>query len=402
MRVAIIHYWLFHMRGGEKVLEALCELFPQADIFTHVYDPANVSQTITSHRVQTTFIQRLPFARRLYKKYLSLMPMALEEIDLRGYDLVISSESGPAKGVIPPPDAYHLCYCHSPMRYVWDQYHVYRESAGALSRASMPLLIHPLRVWDVTSAARVDQFVANSNSIKERIKKYWRRPAMVVPPPVEIERFRLSKEVGDFYLYVGEAVPYKRLDLAIEACNTLGRRLVVIGGGPDMRRMRALAGPTIEFLGHAPPHILRDYYAHCRALLFPGEEDFGIVPVEAMASGRPVLAFGRGGALDTVVDGETGMLFHEQSVEALSRAIEDFEAVGDRAFDPARLRAHASQFSRHAFKNRIAAIVDDAIGVRTQKRERSSGLSVPRRKGLPAPAVLQITSRQEASAPKRQ
>lgn len=355
-RVALIHYWLTGMRGGEKVLESLCRMFPQADIFTHVADPPALSDTLRAHKITETFIGRLPAAKRLYQAYLPLMPRALEGVDLTGYDLVISSEAGPAKGVIVPPDAFHLCYCHSPMRYLWDQYHVYRGGTGPLQRAAMSVFAHGLRQWDVTSAARVDAFAANSNHVASRIEKYWRRDASVVHPPVAVDDFApvAPAEVGDGYLWAGELAPYKRPDIAIEAFNRLGLPLTIIGGPEKTReRLAATAKDNITFLGKTGFDELRSALARCRALIFPGEEDFGIVPVEAMASGRPVIAYGRGGALDTVIEGETGLLFPEQSVEGLMTAVQTFEA--DRLYDvdPARLVRHAAGFAEIAFQRGI-------------------------------------------------
>lgn len=362
-RVALIHYWLVGMRGGEKVLESLCRMFPQADIYTHVHVPGSVGPVIGAHRIRQTRVGRLPLAPRLYQKYLPLMPRALEEIDLTGYDLVISSEAGPAKGVIAPPDAPHLCYCHSPMRYLWDQYHTYRDGAGAVTRLLMPGMAHRLRQWDVTSAARVDGFAANSTHVASRIRKYWRRESQVVHPPVAVGDFGAAPraELGDYYLYAGELAPYKRPDLAVEAFARMGRRLVVIGG-PDKTaaRLKAQGAPNVTFLGKVPFETLRHHLARCKALVFPGEEDFGIVPVEAMASGRPVIAYGRGGALDTVRDGETGLFFREQSVAALIDAVERFEAGPIADPDPAHLIAHARRFDEAAFERGIRAALDTA------------------------------------------
>lgn len=357
-RVAIIHYWLVGMRGGEKVIEALCRMFPQADIFTHVVDPASLSSVLTKHRIVETRIGRLPMAKKLYQKYLPLMPRALEELDLSGYDLVISSESGPAKGVIAPPDAPHLCYCHSPMRYLWDQYHVYREGAGFMTRMLMPHMAHRLREWDVSSAARVDGFAANSNFVANRIRKYWRRESDVVAPPVAVADFAPApkKELGDFYLWCGELAPYKRPELAVEAFRRLDLPFVVIGGPDDtVAKLKSKAGPKTTFLGKTSFADLKDHMARCRALIFPGEEDFGIVPVEAMASGRPVIAYGRGGILDTVVDGETGLFFKEQSVEALVDAIDRFESSGLGDCGPEACVARAQLFSESAFRKGILA-----------------------------------------------
>ena len=238
MKVALVHYWLVTMRGGEKVLEALGELFPQADIFAHVYEPDAISDSLRSHRVTTTFIAKLPLAKRLYKNYLPLMPLALEQLDLRDYDLVISSESGPSKGVITAPGAVHVCYCHTPMRYLWDMYEIYWTEANLLQRMAMPVVTHFLRQWDVSSAGRVDHFIANSRTVQSRIKRIYRREAEVIYPPVDVESFDLSHQQADFYLVVGQLTAYKRVDLAVRAFNQMGRRLVVIGGGEQLARLR--------------------------------------------------------------------------------------------------------------------------------------------------------------------
>lgn len=366
MKVAIVHYWLVGMRGGEKVVEALCELYPEADIFTHVLVPDRISQKILSHKITTSFVSRLPRAAKWYQTYLPLMPVALEELDLRGYDMVLSSESGPAKGIIPPPDALHICYCHSPMRYIWHMYPDYREAAGLVVRLSMPLLTHYLRWWDVTSSARVDQFVANSNCVAARIRKYYRREAEVIYPPVAVDDFSpvSPDKIGDFYLMVGELVGYKRAELAVEAFNRSKRSLVVIGGGSQLNEIKEKAGPTVEVLGPQPFDRLRSYYARCRALIFPGEEDFGIVPVEAMASGRPVIAFGKGGALDSVVDGRTGLYFEEQSIDSLNAAVDRFEQL---SFDPEAIRAHAESFSKERFKCSMNDLIEAKIAEHQQR-----------------------------------
>jgi glycosyltransferase involved in cell wall biosynthesis len=361
MRVAIVHYWLVSMRGGEKVLEALCQLFPEADIFTHVYDPGLESETIRKHKIVTTFINSLPRARRYYKHYLPLMPLALEQIDLRGYDLIISGESGPAKGVIPPAGAVHICYCHSPMRYVWNMFHDYREHAGWFRRLMMPPLCHYLRIWDATASMRVDHFIANSATVAARIEKYYRRDAEVIHPPVNVELFESipAGEVEDYYLMAGELVAYKRPELAVEAFNALGRRLIVIGGGEMLAEVRKLAGPTVTVMGHQPFGVLRHHYARCRALVFPGEEDFGIIPVEVMASGRPVIAYGRGGVTESVTAGVSGLFFEEQTAAAIERAIHDFERM---SFDSRAIRAQAEQFHTNKFLTAFTAAVESALG----------------------------------------
>ena len=361
MRVAIVHYWLVSMRGGEKVLEALCQLFPEADIFTHVYDPGLESETIRRHKIVTTFINSLPRARRYYKHYLPFMPLALEQIDLRGYDLIISGESGPAKGIIPPAGAVHICYCHSPMRYVWNMYHDYRENAGWFRRLMMPPLCHYLRIWDATASMRVDHFIANSATVAARIEKYYRRDAEVIHPPVNVELFESipAGEVEDYYLMAGELVAYKRPELAVEAFNALGRRLIVIGGGEMLAEVRKLAGPTVTIMGHQPFGVLRHHYARCRALVFPGEEDFGIIPVEVMASGRPVIAYGRGGVTESVTAGVSGLFFEEQTAAAIERAIHDFERM---SFDSRAIRAQAEKFNTNKFLTAFTAAVESALG----------------------------------------
>lgn len=353
-RVAIVHYWFVTMRGGERVVERLLHLFPQAELFTHVYVPEAVSETIRARPVHTSFINRLPGARRHYQKYLPLMPMALEQLDLRGFDLVISSESGPAKGVITDPDAVHLCYTHSPMRYLWDHYHQYRTTAGRVTRLMMTLLFGRLRLWDMASAARVDIVVANSQFIKRRIAKAWRREAIVVYPPVDTSLFTPADRVGDEYLWVGQMTPYKRADLAVDAFNALALPLLMVGDGEMAAELRKRAGPTIRIIPRMRFDELRHAYATSRALVFTPEEDFGIVPVEMMASGRPVLAYGRGGIRDSLVEYETGLFFEEQTVESVIagvRAMEDWLP----SFDPADAVAQARRFAPEHFDAGILA-----------------------------------------------
>jgi glycosyltransferase involved in cell wall biosynthesis len=364
MRVALIHYWLVTWRGGEQVLRAIANLFPEADIYTHVADPELVARELPGRNVATTFISRLPFARRSYQKYLSLMPLALEQLDLRRYDLVISSEAGPAKGVIVPPHAQHICYCHSPMRYAWDRYHDYRAHAGWLTRAVMAPAMHYVRMWDQLSAQRVDQFIANSQFVSTRIRKYYGRDSEVIHPPVPVHKFDASRESEDFYLWVGQLVPYKRPDLMVEAFNMLGRPLVVIGDGPMLTRLKRMAKPHIRLLGKQSFEVIVDHYARCRALVFPGVEDFGIVPVEAMASGKPVVAFDYGGARETVKDGVTGLLFHEQTANSLAEAVRSFES--HHGFDPRVIRAHAERFSEEVFENKFRSLVARVIPSSTE------------------------------------
>lgn len=338
-------------------MEELCRLFPQADIFTHVLDRSILPSDLAGKDIKTSFIDNLPRARRWYKNYLPLMPIALEQIDLRGYDLVISSESGPAKGVLTSSEALHVCYCHTPMRYVWDLYHEYLAQSGRVKRFLMVPLLHYLRQWDRLSADRVDHFIANSENVARRIAKHYRREADVVYPPVDVDAFVPSGSVDDFYLMAGQLVAYKRADLAVRAFTRNGKRLVVIGDGEQLETLRKVAGANVTLMGWQPEEVLRDYYARCRALIFPGEEDFGIVPVEAMSAGRPVIAFGKGGALETVMDGKTGVFFHEQTEEALLDAVERFEGMKNEFF-PDEIRAHACRFGPERFRTEMSRIIE--------------------------------------------
>lgn len=360
MRVALVHYWLVGMRGGEKVLEAMCDLFPDADIYTHVFDADAVSNVIRRHRIFTSFVSRLPYARRMYQKYLPLMPMALEQFDMEAYDLVISSESGPAKGIIPNSGATHVCYCHSPMRYLWNMHRQYQDTATGFTRLVMPPLTHYLRTWDVTTSQRVDAFAANSRTVAARLQRYYHRESSIIYPPVNTRDFSpvSAAEVGDYYLMVGELVRYKRPDIAVDAFNRLNKKLVIIGKGEMLAEIAEKAGPSVTILGSQPFEVLKHHYARCKALVFPGEEDFGIVPVETMASGRPVIAYGRGGATETVQSGKTGLFFESQSVEALIEAIETFERS---SFDPADAVARAAEFDTGHFKQRFRHFVDQAL-----------------------------------------
>jgi glycosyltransferase involved in cell wall biosynthesis len=361
MKVAIIHYWLINMRGGEKVLEALLELFPEADIFTHVYDPKAVSPLINSRRVYTSYIQKLPLAKKLYQKYMPLMPNALMEFDLRGYDLVISSESGPAKGVVPDPGAYHVCFCHSPMRYLWDMYHDYFRDSGFITRFFMKRLIPRLRLWDITSANLVDRFITNSRYVAKRIGRYYKREAEVAYVPVDIERFfPVERRPENFYLFFGQLVGYKRADIAIEACLRAGRKLVVAGSGASKKEIRRFEKTgLIRFLGRIRDEEVPVLFSRARALLFPGIEDLGLVPIEANAAGCPVIAFRGGGAPETVKENITGIFFDEQSPASLAGAIERFEAMEDGFKNREAFSAHVRQFSREAFKERISRILEE-------------------------------------------
>jgi glycosyltransferase involved in cell wall biosynthesis len=351
MRSAIVHYWLLNMRGGEKVVEALCRLLPDADIFTLFYDPDRVSETIRRHQVRPSFLQ--PF-RKGYRSLLPVMPLALESFDLHEYDLVVSSESGPAKGVITSSRTRHVCYCHTPMRYLWDLYPTYRNewTRARWKRALMTPVANYLRLWDFASAARVDQFVANSENVRRRIWKTYRRNSHVVRPPVGVEKF-YWKPPGGYYLIVSELVPYKRVDAAVRAFNQNGRGLRVVGYGPEYKALRRSAAANIEFCGRVPDEDLRELYARCQAFLMPGEEDFGITAVEALASGKPVIALARGGALDIVP--EFGGLLYDES-EGLLHTIERWDEFANKV-DPRALQAYAAQFSETEFSRKMRPIL---------------------------------------------
>jgi len=370
LKVALLIYWLVTHGGGEQVMGVLAEMFPQADLFCLVADPATLSDSLRQHRLTTSFLQHIPGSRRWHKHFLPLQPFALEQLDLSGYDLVISLESGPTKGVLTHTETCHICYCLSPMRYLWDFYPEYRRHLGPVVRSVFSIAAHYLRIWDVSSAARVDYFGAISQTVASRVRKHYRRDSSVIYPPVNVSAGYLSQEQDDYYLIVGRLVDYKRVDLAIGACNQLGRRLRIIGKGDQYQSLRRLSGPTIEFLGQADDQTLRDNYAHCRALLFPAEEDFGIVPVEAQSFGRPVLAFGRGGASETVIGfasadarspaTSTGIFFQEQSAECLAEAILRFESI-EREFSPEFIRSNALRFAVPRFKEEMYEFIDECL-----------------------------------------
>jgi glycosyltransferase involved in cell wall biosynthesis len=352
MRVAFVHDWLNGMRGGEKVLEAMLDLFPEAEIFTLFHVPEGVSKKINARRIHTSFLQRMPLARSHYRYYLPLYPRAIESFSLEGFDLVISISHCAAKGIRVPHGATHICYCLSPMRYIWDQYEAYFGGRRALSLGAlvMPLFRKRLRHWDVETARRVDFFLAISRNIAEKVHGYYGRSAEVIHPPVDTDFFVPSDNDGDYFLVVSAMVPYKRIELAVDAFNECGLPLVVVGEGPERRRLQARAKRNVRFVGRVSNEELARLYAECRALIFPGEEDFGLVALEAQSCGRPVIAFRAGGVLESVVEGETGIFFDTQDVESLKRAIERFQA---KRFQKESIRSHALQFGKALFMERM-------------------------------------------------
>ena len=358
MKVALVHDYLNQMGGAERVVLALHELFPEAPIYTSIYDPQRVDVAFQSIDIRTSFMQKLPMVKKHHQPFLPFYPFAIERLDLRGYDLVLSSSSAFSKGVVTRPETMHICYCHTPMRWCWnyDEY-VQRERLGAISRSILPFVITGLRIWDQTSSMRVDHFIANSPVVADRIQKFYRRDAIVIPPPVEANRFTFdpTTQTEDYFLVVSRLMPYKRIDLAIEACNRLKLPLVIIGRGRDENRLKSIAGPTIRFMGRLSDQEVLHYYAHCRAFILPGEEDFGITPLEAQASGRPVIAYAAGGALASVIDSVTGTFFQKQTVESLVEVLESFD---ERRYDSQIIRNHALEFDKPRFHRRILQFIE--------------------------------------------
>ncbi len=352
------------MRGGEKVLEQLCHLFPDAEIYTLFHFEGSVSQSIERHRIKTSFLQKFPFVKRYYRSYLPLFPAAIEAFKLEGYDLVISTSHCVAKGIIPNPEALHISYCFTPMRYIWDRRFDYFGGAGWIKGPVVGLVLHYLRIWDTGSVGRTTRFVAISEFVRQRIRSYYARDAAVIYPPVDCDRFFPSERGGDYYLLISAFAPYKKMDQAILAFNRLGRRLLVVGSGQAEKRLKALAEKNIEFLGWVDEAELPDLYARCRALVFPGVEDFGLVPVEVQAAGRPVIAYGKGGVVESVIPyvdkthPGTGVFFKEQTPSAIMEAVEAFEKIEDH-FDPTRMRENALRFDKGRFTKEFMSLIHD-------------------------------------------
>ena len=354
-RAAAVHDWLTIPGGSEKVVLELLRLLPGADVFTSVYDADTWSDALAGHRVHTSFLDRVPGARRRYPQLLPLMNAAFESFDLSDYDLVVSSSHSCAKNVLTPPDTLHVCYCHTPMRHAWEPRFLARERLNPVARVAARVMMPRLRRVDLAGAARPDVFVANSRHVAARIEKYYRREARVIHPPVEVAaHLERPRRPDDYYLVLGRVVPYKRVDLALAACAKLGRRVKVAGSGRALDDVRAVAGPGAELLGYVPDEELGDLLAGARALLFPGEEDFGIVPVEAQAAGVPVIAYGAGGIRDTVIEGRTGLFHAEQTVESLAAAILEFEQM---TFDEREIRENARRFAPERFRTELAELL---------------------------------------------
>lgn len=369
MKVAIVHDWLTGMRGGEKCLEVFCELFPDATIFTLLHNKKSVSPIIEDMNIKTSFIQSLPNAPLSYRNYLPLFPKAIEGFDLEGFDLVLSSSHCVAKGAKVPNNAMHICYCYTPMRYAWLFFDEYFGSLNPVKREMIGFFIRRLKNWDLKTNESVDFFIAISDNVKNRIKRFYEKQADVIYPPIDTEKFNVEITDKDYYLIVSALVPYKRIDVAIEVFNRSGKKLIIVGSGNAEAELKALAKENIFFLGWLDDKEITDYYSGCRALIFSGEEDFGIVPLEAQACGKPVIAYGKGGALETIIpinpkvgaaNRPTGVFFYEQTPQALREAIEYFESVRNK-FNPQDLKENARRFDRKVFKERIRGYIEEKL-----------------------------------------
>lgn len=360
MKVALIHDHLAQDGGAEKVLKVLTEIFPEAPIFTLLYDKKVVERNYKGKQIEASIIQKLPWGISHYKWYMPFMPMAVEFFDLSNFDLVISDASAFAKGVITKTDTLHICYCHTPTRYVWSDTHSYINELkyNKYFKKLISLVLNYIRIWDRVAADRVDSYIAISNFIAKRIKKYYRRESIVINPPVDIENFKIANEIGDYYLAGGRLVPYKRFDIVIEAFNQLGLKLKIYGDGIDMERLKLLANgnKNIEFLGRVSEEEKYNLYSKCIAFINPQEEDFGITPIEAMASGRPVIAYGRGGVLETIIAGETGEFFYKQTAEALVEIISKFNI---EKYDPEKIKKYTEKYSPERFKKEIKEFIEN-------------------------------------------
>ena len=371
MKIAFVCDWLTGMRGGERCLEAACELYPDADIFTLVHFPGSVSQKIESHKIHTSYIQNLP-RKKKFRQYLSLFPHAIQQFDLSGYDCVLSFSHCVAKGVKVPKGITHVCYCHTPMRYAWYMRDEYLSKFNGIKKRIAEIMLDCLKNWDRRTTSKVTHFIANSKNTQNRIKQSYNRDSVVIYPPVDCYRFTLSDKDESYYLIVSALVPYKRIDIAIQAFSKCNQKLVMVGNGPELTHLKSIASSNIYFVDNADDNAVVEYMRKCRALIFPGEEDFGIVPLEAQACGKPVIAFGKGGILETVVGIDqtasinvcpTGLFYYEQTPQALKEAVLTFENRLDK-FDPEKCRHNALKFDRSVFMRVLQAYIKNITGTR--------------------------------------
>jgi len=353
-KIAIVHDWLTNMGGAEQCVINFKEIFKDAPIYTLLFNPEKIDPRFLKYDIHTSFLQKLP-GHNSHQKFFPLMPLAWESFDFSEYDTVLSSTSCCAKGIITRTACTHICYCYTPIRYVWEKYTEYYENKGCIVKFLIRIFLHYIRLWDYIAAQRVDYYIAVSTTVQSRIKKFYGKDSEVIFPPVRCSLFNISETDGDYYIVLSRLVKYKRFDLAVQACTALKKKLIVIGVGPEEARLRKMAGPTVTFLQHQPDDIVKKYMSECKALLFPGEEDFGIVPVEAQACGRPVIAYAKGGALDSIIDGKTGILFETQSSESLQNAIQKFETM---CFDKTDIRQHALNFDEKKFQEKIESYIN--------------------------------------------
>ncbi|HUT95978.1 MAG TPA: glycosyltransferase [Candidatus Paceibacterota bacterium] len=371
MRIALVHDYLNQYGGAEKVLEAFVEIFPDAPIYTLFYDQKIVDEFFPGKKIQASFLQKIPFIKKHHRIFPPLMPIAVEKFNLLDYDLVISDSAAFGKGVITNSKTLHICYCHTPTRYAWDDSHKYVKefSMSKLAKIFVPIFMNYLRLWDKEASRRVDKFICNSKFVEQRIKKYYKQDAEVIHPPVDTEFFKpsdhtrssLATNGESYYLMVGRLLPYKRFDIAIEAFNKLELPLKIIGKGPEMKKLKKMANWNIEFLGELAGEKLKEYYQNCQALIFPQEEDFGIVALEAMGCGKPIIAYGGGGALESVLEGKTGVFFNEQNTDSLVEAVKKFHLLASESkFNFVFIRNHAIKFDKEIFKKKIKDFIDKA------------------------------------------
>lgn len=362
MKIAFVHDFLLRLGGAERVLKVLMDLYPEAPVFTLLYDKKKVGHVFPENRVHTSSLQNFPrFIPGMHKFLFPFMPSAIEGFDLSEYELVISSSSAYAHGIITNLETTHICYYHSPMRYAWDYTHEYlkEQNLGAIGELIASRLLHKVRQWDFLAADRVDIPIANSRTVRNRIRKYYRQDAAVIHPPVDVESFEVTPHHEGYFLIVSALTPYKKIDLAVELFNKLGKRLVIIGDGSDRARLERMSADNVDFLGYKSDEVVKEYMQNCRAFIFPGEEDFGMAPIEAMACGKPVLAYNKGGLTESMKAGETGQLFDEPTLESMEAALTQL-LINEKEYDPYKIRAHAEQFSRKRFEKAMQALAEGA------------------------------------------